>query len=225
MRKTTRRRSRRQVTDRSTTTDVVSQLECAIKNPHAALIGAVIGGLVPWFGRTLAHGEIPSAWAGGNTGLALGMLAVVLGCAAFSAISVYKFGKAAFGDSKKAMGFTLALEGVMLVSHGATSNLALAVLIAINAVANGAVIALARAATNKQREADVRRVATRARNRSVARAAAPIVVEEAHAVASAPSRPRPAKSHALIKTPRWMASDTDDTVIDAEIISESEMLS
>ena len=228
MRKTTRRRNRRQVTDRSTTTDVVSQLECAIKNPHAALIGAVIGGLVPWFGRTLAHGEIPDAWASGRNTLALGMLAVVLGCAAFSAISVYKFGKAAFGDSNKAIGFTLALEGVMLVSHGATSNMALAVLIVINAVANGAVIALAREATNKRREADARRVATRSRNRSAGapvRPAAAIVVEEAPATAPAARRPRPVKSHALITTPRWMPSDADDTVIDAEIISESELLS
>ena len=227
MRKTTRRRTHRQVTDRSTTTDVVSQLECAIKNPHAALIGAVIGGLVPWFGRTLAHEEIPDAWTSGSTALALAMLAVVLGCAVFSAISVYKFGKAAFGDAKKALGFTLALEGVMLVSQGATSNMALVVLIAINAVANGAVIALARAATTKQREADGRRMATRARNRSAASAVrpAPIVVEEAPVAAPAARRPRPAKSHALIKAPRWMPSDADDTVIDAEIISESELCS
>ena len=230
MRKTTRRRSRRQATstDRSVTTDVVSQLECAIKNPHAALIGAVIGGLVPWFGRTLAHGEIPDAWASGSSTLALGMLAVVLGCAAFSAISVYKFGKAAFGDSNKAIGFTLALEGVMLVSHGATSNMALAVLIVINAVANGAVIALAREATNKRREADARRVATRGRNRSAAssvRPAMPIVVEQAPVAAPTARRPRPAKSHALITVPRWMPSDADDTVIDAEIVSEEDLYS
>ena len=55
-----RRRCQR---DRSTTTDVVTQLECAIKNPHAALIGALIGGLVPWFGRTLAHEAVPAAWS------------------------------------------------------------------------------------------------------------------------------------------------------------------
>jgi hypothetical protein len=227
MRKTTRRRSRRHVTDRSTTTDVVSQLECAIKNPHAALIGAVIGGLVPWFGRTLAHSEIPAAWSSGHSSLALAMLAVVLGCAAFSAISVYKFGKAAFGDSKKALGFTLALEGVMLVSHGATSNMALLVLIVINAVANGAVIALARAATNKQREADVRRAATRARNRvtsGVRPAAAPIVVEDVSETPDARRATR-AKSHAIIKVPRWTASEADDTVIDAEIVSEEALLS
>ena len=152
--------------DRSATTDVVSQLECAIKNPHAALMGAVIGGLVPWFGRTLAHDQIPSAWSGGNTSLALVMLAVVIGCGIFSGLSVYKFGQAAFGDSKKAFGFVLALEGVMLVSHGATSAIALAVLIGINAVANGSVIALAREATNKKRDSVRRAAETRARKRA-----------------------------------------------------------
>ncbi|HSX23210.1 MAG TPA: hypothetical protein VLE97_10605, partial [Gaiellaceae bacterium] len=161
----TARRSGRQVTDRSATTDIVSQVECAIRHPQATLIGALVGGLVPWFARTLAHHEVPSAWEAGNTGLASAMLAVVLGCAVFSALTVYKFGLASFGDRRKALGFTLALEGVMLVSSGATSNAALAVLILINAVANGSVIALSRAATCKQREAGARRAATRARNR------------------------------------------------------------
>lgn len=180
--------------DRSATTDVVTQLECAIQNPHAALIGAVIGGLVPWFGRTLAHEAIPAAWSAGHAGLALAMVAVVLGCACFSAISVYKFGHAAFGDARKALGFTLALEGVMLVSTGATSTVALAVLILINAVANGSVIALARDATCRRREADARRAATRARRSGCTRA---------------PSRP--VDSTYLVKVPE---------AIDAEIISE-----
>jgi hypothetical protein len=198
--KRTRRTSK--TVDRSTTTDVVSQLECAIKNPHAALIGALIGGLVPWFGRTLAHDQLPSAWTDGNTGLAMTMLAVVLGCAAFSAISVYKFGKAAFGDTRKALGFTLALEGVMLVSHGATSNVALAVLIAINAVANGSVIALAREAANKKRDAMRRASETRARKR------APSSVAAVPAEAVPAARPMPI-------TPAMMFD-----VIDAEIVSE-----
>ena len=175
MRKTNRKRSRRKTVDRSVTTDVVTQLECAFRNPHAALIGAIIGGLVPWFGRTLAHDEVPAAWSSGNSSLALMMIAVVLGCAVFSALSVYKFGRAAFGDHRKALGFVLALEGVMLVSHGTTNNVALAVLVIINAVANGSVIALARDATNKRREADVRRVATRKTNRAAAAVAVPSV--------------------------------------------------
>ena len=200
MSKSKRSKSSRGTSDRSATTDVVTQLECAFRNPHAAAIGAVIGGLVPWFGRTLAHEEIPSTWSAGNHGFAAAMIAVVLGCACFSAISVYKFGRAAFGDSKKALGFVLALEGVMLVSTGATSAVALAVLVLINAVANGSVIALARDATKRRCEADARRATTRARSRAGTRGTtteqpsheqqpAPQVVPP---VRQAPSRRRPA---------------------------------
>ena len=232
MSKTSKRSKRsRGVVDRSATTDVVTQLECAVRNPHAALIGAVIGGLVPWFGRTLAHDQVPAAWSTGNTVLALVMVAVVLGCALFSALSVYKFGRAAFGDSRKALGFVLALEGVMLVSHGATSTVALAVLILINAVANGSVIALARDATRRQREADARRVATRARTR--AGRSAQQEQHEAPAPRRAPAavthQPRPTRapraaqpsSNALV-TPVWRRATLDD-VIDAEIVSEERL--
>ena len=223
----------RGVVDRSATTDVVTQLECAVRNPHAALIGALIGGLVPWFGRTLAHDQIPAAWSAGNTSLALTMVAVVLGCALFSALSVYKFGKAAFGDSRKALGFVLALEGVMLVSHGATSTVALAVLILINAVANGSVIALARDATRRQRDADTRRAATRARTRA-GRTEQP---EQQHAApsprrapAAAVAQPCPARAPRAAQTPGsalvapvWRRATLDD-VIDAEIVSEERLL-
>ena len=207
----------REVVDRSATTDVVSQLECAIRNPHAALIGALIGGLVPWFGRTLAHDQIPTAWSSGNQSLVAVLIAVVLGCALFSALSVYKFGKAAFGDSKKALGFVLALEGVMLVSTGATSTVALAVLILINAVANGSVIALSRDATQRQRDADARRVATRARTRAQT-AAAP-------AARHTPAPRRERAAPAVVKTPRWNPPAFDNDVIDAEIVSEERLLS
>jgi hypothetical protein len=220
--------------DRSATTDVVTQLECAIKNPHAALIGALIGGLVPWFGRTLAHSEIPSAWSAGSTGLALVMLAVVIGCGLFSGLSVYKFGKAAFGDARKAIGFVLALEGVMLVSHGATSDVALAVLILINAVANGSVIALARDATRRRCEADARRAATRARARTARGRTeqSPAPAPDAPVVVDAPAPARrsppgvnrpPARSQALV--PQLWRRATLDNVIDAEIVSEVKLLS
>ncbi len=205
----------RGVVDRSATTDIVTQLECAIRNPHAALIGALIGGLVPWFGRTLAHDQVPTAWSNGNTGLVMVMLAVVLGCALFSALSVYKFGKAAFGDSKKALGFVLALEGVMLVTTGATSAVALAVLVLINAVSNGSVIALSRDATRRRCEADARRAATRARAHA-SRASVPASQPAPAAPARAPI-PRTAGTPGLVKMPRWTA--TDD-VVDAEIVSE-----
>jgi hypothetical protein len=207
-------KSRRARREAATTVDIVSQLECAVRRPQATLIGALVGGLVPWFARTLAHEEVPDAWTAGSHGLALAMIAVVLGCAVFSALTVYKFGKATFGDNRKAIGFTLALEGVMLVSHGATSVVALAVLVLINALGNGATIALARDATCRRREADARRAATRAQSRS-SRASAPA------ARAAAPRSPRPAGTPGLVKVPRWNPLPTDDAV-DAEIVSEEQ---
>jgi len=205
-----RKRSRRQVADRSATTDVVTQLECAIRRPQATLIGALVGGIVPWFARTLAHDHLPAAWASGSTALAAVMLAVVFGCALFSAITVYKFGRATFGDTRKALGFVAAIEGVMLVSTGATSDVALIVLIAINALANGSAIALAREATCKRREAAQRATATRARKASAPQTKA---VPATPAPASSRSKRAPV---ALVNVPRWKPAD----VIDAEIVSE-----
>jgi hypothetical protein len=216
MSKSSKRRSRsRGPIDRSATTDVVTQLEVAFRNPHAAAIGAVIGGLVPWFGRTLAHGEIQSSWAAGNRSLALAMVAVVLGCGVFSGLSVYKFGRSAFGDPRKALGFVLALEGVMLVSHGMTSAVALIVLILINAVSNGSVIALARDATCRRRDADARGAATRATNRAGATS------NRTGAPAASSARANRPPSHALVVHP-WHTSF--NTVIDAEIVSEIRFL-
>ena len=230
MSKNKRSKRSRGVVDRSATTDVVTQLECAFRNPHAALIGALIGGLVPWFGRTLAHGEIPAAWSAGNSSLALAMVAVVLGCALFSAISVYKFGKAAFGDSRKALGFVLALEGVMLVTTGTTSTVALAVLILINAVANGSVIALSRDATRRRCEADARRAATRARTRG-GRPESHEVPSPRRTTVEAKEQSRPARApraaqapDSALVAPVWRRATLDD-VIDAEIISEERLLS
>ena len=203
---------RRRVTaDRSATVDVVTQLEIAFRNPHAAAIGAVIGGLIPWFGRTLAH-EIPSTWAGGHHALALAMGVVVLGCASFSGISVYKFGRAAFKDKRKALGFVLALEGVMLVSQGLTSAIALTVLVLINAVANGSVIALDRDATCRKRAADARGAETRARSRAASRAPAQ-GIPVAH-------QKSPRQDAA-----RWTWPGAGfDGVVDAEIVSEQKFL-
>jgi len=212
------KRARREV-DRSATTDVVSQLECAIRRPQATLIGALVGGLVPWFARTLAHEEVPAAWTAGDHALAVVMIAVVLGCACFSGLSVHKFGRATFGDARKAIGFTIALEGVMLVSRGATSAVALVALVAINALGNGSAIALARDAACRRREADARRAATRARSRSSrvpARGDAP-----APAAPASPPR-RPVGTPGLVRVPIWTAPADD--AIDAEIVSE-ELLS
>jgi hypothetical protein len=200
---------RRKSVDHAATTDVVSQLECAVRHPRATLIGALVGGMVPWFARTLAHEEIPAAWSAGDHFLALAMIGVVLGCACFSALSVYKFGRAAFGDDRKAIGFVLALEGVMLVSRGTTSGVALAILIAINAIANGSVIAIARDVTCRRREADARRAATRARGRADARAPRTRDVEIASPRRAARPAPRVQWRH---------------DAIDAEVVADDRLL-
>jgi len=212
------RKTRKSRTDHSATTDIVSQLECAIRYPQATLIGALVGGLVPWFARTLAHVQLPAAWSAGNHGLALAMLVVVIGCAIFSGLTVYKFGKATFGDDRKALGFTLALEGVMVVSTGATSAVALAVLILINALSNGSNIAMARQATCKKREAAARAAATR-RSRTAprtqpSRTSIPVVEMPAAAPRRAPRK---------VPTVRWSPAMSDD-VIDAVVVSETKLL-
>ena len=226
----TRSRKARATADRSATTDIVTQLECAIRRPQATLIGALVGGIVPWFARTLAHDQLPAAWSAGNSALAAVLLAVVLGCALFSVITVYKFGCATFNDSRKALGFVAAIEGVMLVSTGATSNVALAVLILINALANGSAIALAREATCKRREAAARASATRARSKAPVAVKAPSPktmspIEVVEAEAPAPKRarrPSSARRPAVTVTPTWHSSMDD--VIDAEIVSEQKLL-
>ena len=205
--KKTARRTRRANADKSATTDVVTQLECAIRRPQATLIGALVGGIVPWFARTLAHDQLPAAWSAGNTPLAMVMLAVVLGCAVFSAITVYKFGRATFGCVKKAFGFVAAIEGVMLVSTGVTSHIALLVLILINALANGSAIALAREAACKRREAAARASTTRARRRS--QAVTPPVDASSKAFSAKAPRARAEIAH----------------VIDAEVVSEQRVFS
>jgi len=98
------KRSRRGNADRSATTDVVTQLECAVRHPQATAINTLIGGLVTWFAGTLAHEEVPAAWSVGNHSLVLPMIAVVLGCACFSALTVYKFGRAARGQLRGGSG-------------------------------------------------------------------------------------------------------------------------
>jgi hypothetical protein len=123
----------------------------------------------------------------------------------------------------------------MLVSHGVTSAVALLVLILINAVANGSVIALARDATCRRRDADARGAAARTRSRASARGAEsrephvapPLSDAPADAPATSsvsppvhPSRgPVSASGRALVAPTRWRRATLDD-VADAEIVAE-----
>jgi hypothetical protein len=219
-----RRSAGRVEQDRAARVDVISQLQCAAARPRAALLGAAIGGAVPWFARELAHGELPAAWAAGSRASCAAMLLVIVGCCVFSMLTVYKFGLAAFADRRKAVGFVLALEGVMLVSRGATSLWALAILVAINAIANGCIIALAHDATCRRREADARRSATRARSRGAGRSEVDLATAAVGRVRPADPSPKvaadiPVRTWAIARTPRW------HDATDAEIVREIRALS
>jgi len=118
--------------------DVISQIKLAFSNPLPLIIGALIGALVPLATYTVGHRELGSeGWAS-----VPGM--IVIGGCLFSAITVYKWGERAFGCAVKAAGFVVLSEGVMTFSQTFwLSLIVLGFLIAINAVANGANLAVA----------------------------------------------------------------------------------
>jgi hypothetical protein len=208
--------------------DIISQLKTAARNPLAAVLGAAIGGIVPWFAREIAHGELAPAVSSGDYRMAAIDLAIVLGCVAFSMVTVYGFGRAAVGDPRKAVGFCLALEGVMLVAHGRPATVALVALVLINAVTTGCTIAMARSATQKRSEADDRRSATRAGNRAARAAVTPVAATENEPIASTPGsapiratarRNRPAQRAVVVSSTLGASWDrARDGAIDAECV-------
>lgn len=104
------------------------------RNRLALLCGAILGAFVPLATFTLAHHEVqehPEKWV------------LVAGGLLFSATTVLTFGRVAFGQATKALGFTILLEGVMVWSSTAGLSLAaLLLLTGINAVATGTNLAL-----------------------------------------------------------------------------------
>jgi hypothetical protein len=125
--------------------DVLTQLRCAMANPLATAIGAVVGGVIPWFARTVAHGEVSARWWADPKAL------IVIGCMLFSVSTVYSFGRATFRAPRKALGFVIAIEGVaVLCSTPQVWVTALALLVMINAVTSGCTIAVAHAETRRR---------------------------------------------------------------------------
>jgi hypothetical protein len=130
--------------------DVVSQIKLAFANPLPLLIGALIGGLVPLATYTVGHAELGTAGWGSVSGT------IVIGGCLFSAITVYKWGRRAFDSAFKALGFVVLSEGVMTFSQTPwLSILMLSFLVAINAVANGANLAVAHLDAERRRAASV----------------------------------------------------------------------
>jgi hypothetical protein len=109
----------------------------------ATVLGAALGGIVPVGSYWLAHHEVSadvplyaqlSAW-------------LVFGALVFSAKTVVEWGRLAFGDAWKAVGFTALIEGMLISSHTPSLSLAaLAYLVSINGIATGCRLSLGRCA-------------------------------------------------------------------------------
>ncbi len=115
---------------------VVADVRAALDNGNRlpALLGALLGGGMPVASYQTAHHD-----AAGNPWL----WSVVAGCLLFSSLTVYAWGRAAFGSPAKALGYVLCLEVVMTFSPTEwLAVLALLFLVGINAVATGATLAL-----------------------------------------------------------------------------------
>jgi hypothetical protein len=121
------------------TVGVMEQLRLACQNPGALTVGSVIGAFPPSASFVLAHVEhaAPDSLKGFLKCL------FILGALVFSAKSVYQWCNRAFADNHKALGYVVVLEGVMLCTDThLLSYSALALLIGINAIANGCNLAL-----------------------------------------------------------------------------------
>lgn len=156
--------------------DVVSQFQAARRQPWAAGLAGLIGGLPPFIGQAMAHGEVGM---GGVSWWHDPKAIVVAGCMLFSMSTVYVFGRATFRDLKKALGFVAAMELAMVASGLWYIRLAtLAVVVGVNMVMTGAGIALAYEAAERRREAEARRAQTRAETRAERRAGRRPVAQE-----------------------------------------------
>ena len=116
--------------------NAVQQVRVALRprNRLATLLGFVLGGFVPLASFFVAHYELTAA----TPLYTQRSLYLVLGGLAYSAKTVWQWGKIAFQNAFKAAGFVLLLEGVMVSSTIAWLSIAaLAYLMAINGVATG----------------------------------------------------------------------------------------
>ena len=116
--------------------NAVQQVRLALKprNRLPTLLGFLLGGFVPLASFFVAHYEL-SATAPLYTQKALYL---VLGGLAYSAKTVWQWGRIAFQNALKAAGFVVLLEGVMVTSQIAwLSVAALVYLMVINGIATG----------------------------------------------------------------------------------------
>src|SRR5262245_25520922 len=114
---------------------IITQIHIAAHNPLPTVIGALLGALVPSATFVVGHYELTS-WTEPKA-------LIVLGGLVFSALTVFRWGRLAFGSAVKALGFVVLAEGVMTFCSTAwLSVVALGYLVLINAIATGCTIAL-----------------------------------------------------------------------------------
>lgn len=122
---------------------ITAQVREALKpqNRLAAVTGFLLGGFVPLATYVVAHRELDDTR---SLLLQYGTF-LVAGGLAYSAKTVYDWGKQAFGMRIKAFGFVVLVEGVMIVS---TTNwlalVALTYLVVINGIATGCKVSQAK---------------------------------------------------------------------------------
>lgn len=126
---------------------IVDQFRLAVQkqNRLATMAGSIIGGFVPVATFFLVHyGVTQCAW----------LWLIVLGGLIFSAKTVYEWGRVAFNNGWKSLGFCVLVEGVMTFGNlFYLSCAALGMLALINGVATGCNLALNRKDCNAQKRA------------------------------------------------------------------------
>jgi uncharacterized membrane protein HdeD (DUF308 family) len=147
------------------TPGIVDQVVTALDSRHrlATALGGLLGAVVPVATYVVAHQETSDTgplWAQPAAFLVAGGLA-------YSATTVYQWARLAFGHPVKALGFVVLLEGTMVASQTPwLAIVALVYLAAINAIATGCTLALAR--TAPRRASTRNRRVSRPRLRAVA---------------------------------------------------------
>jgi hypothetical protein len=116
---------------------VVEQVRIALRPEFrlATFVGVLLGAIVPLVTFAVAHSEL-DPWCADPLWL------LVLGGLLFSARTVYVWGCLALGSPVKAAGFTVLIEGAMVLSSQEWLSItALVYLCGINAIATGVTLA------------------------------------------------------------------------------------
>ena len=117
---------------------ILKEVRTAAGNKTALLGGILLGGYIPFSVYWLMHQEAPASaplceLAGHPVAFAH---LLVLGGLAYSAKTVYQWGRAVFADRFKAVGFTLLVEGILTFGHSDCLIFpALGILVLINGIA------------------------------------------------------------------------------------------